>query len=207
MQGAPLPTRANTPLRIVVAANTWLERHGLSSCIPATSAQVDVFQAENSAQLAELAYRSGARTVVLAEAMLVLRLLRSGRGGSILNWGGQRWVIACSDTERPELMRLLPQGNTVDISVECDARSVTVLLARLIAPVRSLPVKQQVILAMLRQGMTNKQIAAHLGLAIGTVKNHVSALYRHLNVSGRTQAALFRLDTDAERPVAQAKCV
>lgn len=47
---------------------------------------------------------------------------------------------------------------------------------------------------LLRQGMSNKMIANTLGITEGTVKNHMSDIFRVLNVSNRTQAA--RLDSD-----------
>jgi DNA-binding NarL/FixJ family response regulator len=42
---------------------------------------------------------------------------------------------------------------------------------------------------LLRQGMSNKLIASTLGIAEGTVKNHMSEIFKTLNVSNRTQAA------------------
>jgi DNA-binding NarL/FixJ family response regulator len=48
--------------------------------------------------------------------------------------------------------------------------------------------------ALLRQGMSNKQIASNLGISEGTVKNYMSDIFRALQVSNRTQAA--QLDTD-----------
>lgn len=47
---------------------------------------------------------------------------------------------------------------------------------------------------LLRQGMSNKMIASTLGITEGTVKNHMSEIFKALNVSNRTQAA--RLDSD-----------
>lgn len=43
--------------------------------------------------------------------------------------------------------------------------------------------------ALLRQGMSNKLIASTLGISEGTVKNHMTEIFRALNVSNRTQAA------------------
>jgi DNA-binding NarL/FixJ family response regulator len=47
---------------------------------------------------------------------------------------------------------------------------------------------------LLRQGMSNKMIAITLGITEGTVKNHMSEIFKALNVSNRTQAA--QLDAD-----------
>jgi DNA-binding NarL/FixJ family response regulator len=48
---------------------------------------------------------------------------------------------------------------------------------------------------LLRQGMSNKAIAAKLGISEGTVKNYMSEIFRALNVSNRTQAAQMDSDT------------
>ncbi|MDP1684974.1 response regulator transcription factor [Hydrogenophaga sp.] len=47
---------------------------------------------------------------------------------------------------------------------------------------------------LLRQGMSNKLIARTLGISEGTVKNHMSEIFKALQVSNRTQAA--QLDPD-----------
>jgi len=48
---------------------------------------------------------------------------------------------------------------------------------------------------LLRQGMSNKLIASRLGISEGTVKNHMSEIFRALHVSNRTQAAQLDLDS------------
>ena len=49
--------------------------------------------------------------------------------------------------------------------------------------------REQEVLAMLAQGVPNKEIADKLHLAEGTVKNHVSNILSKLQVQNRTQAA------------------
>jgi two-component system nitrate/nitrite response regulator NarL len=49
------------------------------------------------------------------------------------------------------------------------------------------------ILACLVQGQSNKQIARELEIAEATVKVHIKALLRKMQVSNRTQAAIFAL--------------
>lgn len=58
----------------------------------------------------------------------------------------------------------------------------------------SLTPQQLRILEMICQGKLNKQIAFELGLAEATVKTHITALMRKLNVQSRTQAALLVRD-------------
>lgn len=54
----------------------------------------------------------------------------------------------------------------------------------------SLTDRQRDVLALLARGMSNKEIARALDLAEATVKMHVTAIMRLLDVSNRTQAVL-----------------
>jgi two-component system, NarL family, response regulator LiaR len=47
------------------------------------------------------------------------------------------------------------------------------------------------VLELIARGKANKQIAHELSVALSTIKTHVNTLYRKLNVSSRTQAALY----------------
>ena len=60
------------------------------------------------------------------------------------------------------------------------------------APLASLGLtpRQTEVLALLLQGKPNKLIARDLNLSVETVKDHVAAVLRTLNVSSRTQAVL-----------------
>lgn len=49
--------------------------------------------------------------------------------------------------------------------------------------------RQEQIWKLLVTGLSNKHIARELGLTEGTVKQHVSALFKHLNIHSRMEAA------------------
>lgn len=53
-----------------------------------------------------------------------------------------------------------------------------------------LSLRQQQILAMASDGLPNKEIAARLSIAEGTVKAHMHAIFKVLGVSNRTQAVI-----------------
>ncbi len=57
-------------------------------------------------------------------------------------------------------------------------------------PLSQLTRRQQTVLQLLAQGMTNKAIARELGLKEVTVAAHLGAIFRKLDVSRRTEAVL-----------------
>jgi DNA-binding NarL/FixJ family response regulator len=54
--------------------------------------------------------------------------------------------------------------------------------------------RQVDVLRYLRDGLSNKEISANLGIAEKTVKVHIAAIFKTLNVVNRTQAAKFLHD-------------
>lgn len=63
-------------------------------------------------------------------------------------------------------------------------------VADLLHRLRSLTPQQSRVLAMLAEGLLNKQIAYELGVSEATIKAHVSAILLKLNVDSRTQAVI-----------------
>ncbi|GAA1448893.1 response regulator [Leifsonia poae] len=61
----------------------------------------------------------------------------------------------------------------------------------------SLGLREHQILALIADGLTNRQIAERLGLAEKTVKNYVSSLLAKLGLEHRTQAAILHLEHKA----------
>ncbi|MFG2285056.1 response regulator transcription factor [Streptomyces sp. NPDC048595] len=59
------------------------------------------------------------------------------------------------------------------------------------SPSSALTPRQLEVLVLLTDGMTNRHIARALGITEKTVKNHMQAIFARLNVSDRTQAAVY----------------
>lgn len=83
-------------------------------------------------------------------------------------------------------------GSMIEPSV---ARKVLAEFARLAAPpppklIDPLSEREREILRLVSQGLTNKEIAAKLYLAEGTVKNYLTSILQKIGVRDRTQAAL-----------------
>ncbi len=53
--------------------------------------------------------------------------------------------------------------------------------------------REMEILEQIIDGLSNKEIAVHLGISQQTVKNHVTSILAKLNRSDRTQAAIYAL--------------
>jgi DNA-binding NarL/FixJ family response regulator len=56
---------------------------------------------------------------------------------------------------------------------------------------RNLTKREREILALVAEGLSNREIADKLVLSPETVKSHVAAILEKLNVSDRTQAAIY----------------
>ena len=60
----------------------------------------------------------------------------------------------------------------------------------------SLTGREKEVLIEVANGMFNKEIATSLHISERTVKNHISNIFKKLNVSDRTQAAVFAIKND-----------
>ena len=87
-----------------------------------------------------------------------------------------------------------------------DNRAAAALMAKLRGsaersdPLSGLTEQEKVLLDLLAEGLTNKQIAARMFLAEKTVKNYVSRLLAKLGMERRTQAAVFASKLDRPAP-------
>ena len=59
--------------------------------------------------------------------------------------------------------------------------------------------RQREVLEMASRGLTNRQIAASLGLTVHAVKFHLGMVYRALHVANRTEAAFLYLYPEREK--------
>ena len=62
---------------------------------------------------------------------------------------------------------------------------------RAAAPAGELTEREEEVLALVGQGMANKQIARALGIREGTVKAHLTSVFQRIGVRDRTSAALW----------------
>lgn len=116
-------------------------------------------------------------------------------------------VAIVSASERPEAVRAALDAGAVGYIPKSSERDVLVgALSVVLAggvympaalldaarqpPVPGLTARQQDVAALLAKGLTNKEIASVLGIGAGTVKTHVAAILRELDVTNRTEAVM-----------------
>jgi DNA-binding NarL/FixJ family response regulator len=96
------------------------------------------------------------------------------RGESQMDPGVARKVLtAFRHLDTPDSKPTCPQGKPTNLP-----------------PPERLTEREEEVLALLAQGLSNKEIAARLALSEGTVKNHVSNILSKLHANDRTQAVL-----------------
>ena len=124
-----------------------------------------------------------ALTSVLEDASVV-EAVRAGAIGYLLK-----------DTEAHELRRAIKAaaGGQVQLSPQAAAR----LIREVVAPEsrQSLTDRETEVLRLLAQGRSNKEIARVLSIGEQTVKTHVAHILSKLEMSSRTQAALYAIQT------------
>ncbi len=90
----------------------------------------------------------------------------------------------------------IPPNIDLDETVDAETRE-------LIDKLNSLTPQQMRVLAMLGEGLLNKQIAFELGVSEATIKAHVSAVLLKLEVDSRTQAVIIMNRINAGFPSSQ----
>lgn len=115
-----------------------------------------------------------------------------------LQCGAQGYLL--KDMEPDDLIRSL---NDIVAGETVVASELTMVLARAVRgdePTKSesamdqLTPREQEILCLLAEGQSNKVIARNLGISDGTVKLHVKAILRKLDVHSRVEAAVIAVE-------------
>lgn len=144
----------------------------------------------------------GARVLVEGlppSAGVVLEYLEAGAGGYLIR--------EATTEELVERIRALARGQSI-LEPEVAGHLVDRLHHLIDRPagqvgdatrVHRLTRREQEILRLLRQNLTNREIAKHLTISLGTVKNHVHHVLRKLDVRSREDAAFLPLpDADGD---------
>jgi DNA-binding NarL/FixJ family response regulator len=115
------------------------------------------------------------------------------------------WAVRAVRAGARAVLASTASGDAIAAAVEAAAAGLVVLPADALtdvpatrvgaaaahrAPTESLSPREVQVLALLAEGLVNKQIAARLGISRHTVKTHLAALFHKLGVSTRAEAVV-----------------
>jgi two-component system nitrate/nitrite response regulator NarL len=202
-------------MKLLVVDDHPLFRDGLAALLRQANPETQVFQASDSEAGMELALATDDLDAVFVDLMMP-GLAGEAAVKEFARRRPELPVIVLSSSENPsDVKRVLNAGALGYIPKSASAQTVLSalqlvltgniyvppLLARapdatateqnttVAAPLTTLTERQLEVLKQLRDGHPNKEISNRLGIAEKTVKAHVAAIFRALNVVNRTQAA------------------
>lgn len=97
-------------------------------------------------------------------------------------------IKSVSDGKQYIMPKLIPMFNKYLITQDEDKNMIL-----------SLTNRELELLKAIAQGMANKDIAESMNISERTVKNHISHIFKKINVEDRTQAAVFAIKNDIIR--------
>ncbi len=129
-----------------------------------------------------------------AEDELIFRALQAGASGYVLKQVGNRPLIEALQAVREGEAHLDPQVTQRVITRVRQAEQ-----ERQASVFKELTPREMEILAEVAKGKTNSDIAEVLTISEKTVRNHVSAILRKLDLNNRIEAATYAVRHDIER--------
>ncbi len=204
-------SRRDGPIRVVVVDDHAVVRKGLEQLL-AGADDIDVVgQGADGAEAIELARDldpdlvlmdlqmpgvdgvAATRTIVSDELSQVLVLTSYSDGERIvaaLDAGAMGYLL--KDAEPDDILagiRAVSRGESpIDPKA---ARQLLTARTSAAPPAPDLTPREAEVLALVRQGLANKQIARRLGISERTVKAHLTSVFATIGVTDRTQAALW----------------
>ncbi len=215
-----------TRIRILVADDHTLFRRGVASFLAAESDFEVIGEAANGLQALELARMLTPDLILMDLAMPVMDGLEATRQIRAQIPRVKIVILTASDQDRSLfeaikagaqgylLKKIDPQAlfDTVRGVERGEASVPRAMAARLLeefarrstvpafSPAAALTQREREVLDQVAMGRSNKEIAATLGIAENTVKNHLKVILEKLHVENRVQAATFALREDLARP-------
>ena len=183
-------------IRVLIADDHPLFRVGLAHALRARGFEI-VAEAENGRHAVELTRTHRPELVVLDVRMPEMDGIEACRALCALD--GAPSVVMLTTFDEPALVSAAAAaGATAYLSKETEPRRLAESLERIAAepgrdwmPRVALPEltrREREVLALLADGLTNREIAQRLGIGPETVKDHVASLYRKLDVRDRVSA-------------------
>lgn len=214
MNGATIPVTVSEPIRVLLADDHAVVRKGIREFLEEDGGVAVVAEAADGAEAVRLADELRPAVAVLDVQMpgvngieatrqikaahpeirvliltaydedpYVFALLRAGADGYILKNADPDDLVAAVKTVAAGGKVLAP-----DVAAKVIAQVTTGKPAAAAGQVEPLTERELEVLRLAAQGLTNKAIAAELGLSDRTVQGHLANIYGKLAVASRTEA-------------------
>ncbi len=205
-------------IRVLIADDHSMVRHGLKQILELENDMVVVAQASNGREAVELTKQHNPDVVLMDINMPILNGLQAIKELKQEKHPSKVIVLTIHE-DREYLFKTLQMGaqgyvlKDAEPSVLIDAirnvsrgesyiqPNMTTELVKEFNRVTlnekekhdesNLTTREVEVLELIAEGMINKEIAQKLYISEKTVKNHVSSIFKKLNVSDRTQAAIY----------------
>jgi len=198
-------------IRVVLADDHGIVRVGLGRLISALDDVELVGTASDGAEVVEECRRTSPDVVLMDLDMPVLDGIEATRR-ILADRPGTAVIVLTAFSDRPRITGALEAGACgyllKDVDAErvaegiraaargeapLDPRAARTMLDAHSAPdpLAGLSEREREVLALLAQGLPNKLIARRLEISEKTVKSHLTRIFRVLDVTDRTQAALW----------------
>jgi DNA-binding NarL/FixJ family response regulator len=197
--------------RVLLVDDHSLIRAGLATLIDSTGDLHVVGQAADGEQGVAAALECTPDVILMDLSMPVLDGVEATRR-VLAALPDTKVVVLTSFSDRAQVDRALQAGAIGYVLKDCDPQDLVAAVrsaaaghapidprvarallpsAKLAAPVDQLSTREIEVLRLVGRGMANKQIGRALGIQENTVKAHVGSIFRVINVSDRTSAALW----------------
>jgi DNA-binding NarL/FixJ family response regulator len=198
-------------IRVLLADDHGVIRDGLGRLIAALDDVELIAVAADGAEAVQRCAELAPDVVLMDLDMPVLDGIEATRR-IVAAGGGAAVLVLTSFSDRPRIMGALEAGACGYLLKDVDAVAVadairaaargeapldpraarTMLDARSAPdPLAGLSEREREVLALLAEGLPNKLIARRLQISEKTVKSHLTRIFRELDVTDRTQAALW----------------
>lgn len=125
------------------------------------------------------------------EKKRVLRYVEAGASGYILKDDSLEDLVEIVRATQEGKVFVSPQIAAAMMERLSDLAQMFTGIETNMTDTTSLTSREMEVLELISKGFTNQQIAQHLVIEVGTVKNHVHSILEKLNVSSRGEAAAY----------------
>lgn len=198
-------------IRVVVVDDHHVVRHGLEQLL-ATAGDIDVVgTAANGIEAVEVVARLSPDVVLMDLSMPELDGVEATRRIAA-DYPSSRVLVLTSFSEQSRILDAISAGADGYLLKHSDPDEITAAVRAVHAGEAPLDPKaaralldagrakretvalserEREVLVLVRDGLANKQIARKLGITERTVKAHLTKIFQRIDVSGRTQAAMW----------------